>query len=157
MPGKVILLSVKPQYADMILKGVKSVELRRVKPKYIEKGSLILLYASSPVKSIVGAFSVDSVAQEPLDKLWEMVKNKSGVTYKEYMKYFKDVKKGVGIFINDYWKLHKPISLDFIKQKMVSFYPPQSFMYTTEEDMLSLHTETLEDLKIKYNNSLALD
>ena len=151
MPGKAILLSIKPQYADMILSGSKSVELRRVKPKYIEKGSLVLVYASSPVKSMLGAFSVDSVVEKPLDELWKMVKETSGVTYQEYRRYFEGVWKGVGIFINDYWKLSEPISLDSIKQKIQTFNPPQSFRYATEKDFFSLHIETLEVLKIKSN------
>lgn len=144
MPGKAILLSVKPQYADMILCGLKSVELRRVKPKFIDKGSLVLVYASSPIKSMVGAFSVASVVEKPLNELWELVEQKSGITYKEYVKYFEGVKKGVGIFINDYWELPEPISLNTIKQKIESFNPPQSFRYATEADFFTLNLSTLE-------------
>ncbi len=149
MSGKAIILSVKPQYADMILNGSKSVELRRVKPKYIEKGSLVLIYASSPVKSMLGAFSVHFVVEKPLDKLWKMVKETSGVTYQEYRRYFEGIGIGVGIFINEYWKLSEPISLDSIKEKIQTFNPPQSFRYATEKDLFSLHTETLEILKMK--------
>jgi predicted transcriptional regulator len=141
MLGKAILLSVKPQYANMILNGSKSVELRRIKPKLIEKRSLVLIYASSPVKSMVGAFSVDSVVEKPLDELWDIVKETSGVTYQEYKKYFSGVNKGVGIFINDYWKFTEPISLFSIKQKNKSFNPPQSFRYATEKDLFLLDAE----------------
>jgi predicted transcriptional regulator len=132
MPGSAILLSIKPRFVEMIFDGSKSVELRRVKPKYIGKGSLVLIYSSSPVKSIVGVFSVDFVVQDCVDRLWEMVKNKSGLTFREYNRYFDGAKIGSGIFINERWKLPNPVSLDSMREKDDSFNPPQNFMYAKE-------------------------
>jgi predicted transcriptional regulator len=139
MAGKAIVLSTKPQYADLILNGKKTVELRRVKPKYLDSGSLVLIYASSPVKAMVGAFSVNSVVEKPLDSLWEDVKSESGISYDEFKRYFEGINKGIGIFINECWKLATPITLDFFKKKCQSFTPPQSFRYATEADFSSLN------------------
>ena len=49
------LLSIKPKYADLILSGEKTIELRRVFNPKITK---VYLYASSPVKRIVAVCDV---------------------------------------------------------------------------------------------------
>ncbi len=56
-----ILLSVHPKYADKIFERTKTVELLRVRPKLLEEGDLVLLYVSSPVQALVGAFKVDKI------------------------------------------------------------------------------------------------
>ena len=46
MANNAILMSIRPQYANMIFDGTKTAELRRVKPKTLESGDLILVYVS---------------------------------------------------------------------------------------------------------------
>ena len=57
-----VLLSIKPKYADKIFNGTKTVELRRICPKVTE-GDLILVYVSSPVKALVGEFEVKKIVE----------------------------------------------------------------------------------------------
>ena len=54
-----MLLSIKPKFAEEILAGAKRFELR-VSPG-IPPGARIILYASSPVKAIVGEFTAGRV------------------------------------------------------------------------------------------------
>jgi predicted transcriptional regulator len=124
-------MSIRPQYADMIFKGTKTVELRRVKPKFLVEGDLIFVYVSSPVKSLVGAFTVLCVTEKSLTSLWKNVKDYAGVSRSEFMNYFQDVEKGVAIFIKDVWLLPKPIHLAELKKEVKGFHPPQSFRYTS--------------------------
>ena len=49
------LMSIKPLFAEQILSGQKRYELRR-RAGEISAGSLVVLYASNPVKAIVGEF-----------------------------------------------------------------------------------------------------
>jgi predicted transcriptional regulator len=153
--SKAVLLSIRPKYADLILSGDKTVELRRIRPKYLQPGSLVLMYASSPISSMVGAFSVDSIFEKPLDELWEEVKEKSGISYDEFKLYFEGINKGVGIFIKDCWALSEPISLGLIKQKVKSFAPPQSFRYATETDVSSFCGSG--DILLNSNNEVVND
>ena len=50
------LLSIKPEYAEKILKGEKLVEFRIV--AFAQEVSKIFIYATSPVCRIVGEFEV---------------------------------------------------------------------------------------------------
>ena len=51
---RVLLLLIHSRFAERILAGSKTVELRRVRPG-IEPGDRVLLYASSPVRGLTGS------------------------------------------------------------------------------------------------------
>ena len=116
MANNAILMSIRPQYANKIFDGTKTVELRRVKPKVLQEGDLIFVYVSSPVKSLVGAFSVDSVMEKPLLALWKNVKDSAGISRSDFFSYFQGVEKGVAIFIKDVWLLPKPVHLSNLQK-----------------------------------------
>lgn len=137
MSEKAILLSIRPQYADKIFEGNKTVELRRVCPKYIKRGSLVLIYVASPIKSLAGAFEVDRVVEEPLEKLWRMVHDRAGVTRQEFEAYYNGVCKGTGIFFSKVSPLPEPIKLKDLRGQMKNFHPPQGFRYATSGEMAS--------------------
>jgi predicted transcriptional regulator len=131
MTNPAILMSIRPLYAEKIFNRTKTVELRRIKPKLIHAGSLIFVYVSSPIKSLVGAFSVASVTEGPILALWESVKDHAGISYGDFHKYYHGAETGVAIFINDVWLLPKPIHLSDLQKDLDGFYPPQSFRYTS--------------------------
>ena len=129
MLGNAIFLSIHLQYANRIFEGIKTVELRRVRPRYIAKGALALIYVPSPIKSLVGAFKVDRVVKKPLQELWEIVHDEAGVTREEFDAYFDGTSIGVGIFFSTVWSLPKPIELQDLREQMLGFWPPQGFRY----------------------------
>ena len=50
---RALFISVKPRYANAILEGIKTVELRRTRPN-LPDGSLVILYSSTPTRAVVG-------------------------------------------------------------------------------------------------------
>jgi predicted transcriptional regulator len=154
MSSNAIFLSIRPQYADRIFKGTKTVELRRVRPKHIRKGTLVLVYVPSPIQSLVGAFKVDQVVEESLQKLWEMVHNKAGITREEFDTYYNGVSIGVGIFFSEVWHLPEAIELHDLKEQMIGFRPPQGFRYATTSELTSPRlAELVEDMEIIVQSS----
>ena len=128
MAKRVLLLSIRPKYANKIFEGTKSVELRRVRPN-IQSGDLIMVYVSSPVKSLQGILEVDYVIEGELDKLWEQVHAYAGVTRDEFDDYYKNTPTGFGIFLKSVKKMSNPIGLDKLREKFGNFHPPQSYRY----------------------------
>ncbi len=127
-----LLLSIRPQHAEKILDGTKTVELRRVFPR-VQKGDTVLIYVPSPVKALVGAFRVDKVVADPPRQLWSAVQDKAGITRKEFYSYYAGISEGYGIFFSSVVSLQKPVDLEEIKGKWPSFHPPQGYCYLTEE------------------------
>lgn len=155
MASNAILLAVRPQYAKKIFAGTKKVELRRVRPKQISKGDLVLIYVSSPVQSLAGAFKVDEVIEEPLLKLWDLVHDKAGVTQEEFYKYYEGVQTGIGIFFNEVWSLREPIKIQTLQDQGIDFQPPQGFRYATAVELASPgFAELMGEFKVAIQTSL---
>lgn len=134
MSDSTLLLSVRPKYAEKIFKGIKTVELRRTRPRLCE-GDVVIVYASSPTKALIGAFEVEKVIQKPLDYLWDEVKDKAGISYEDFCCYYKGVSVGCGIFLNKTCHFNEPIKLDRLRQESYNFSPPQSYRYLKPNEL----------------------
>ncbi len=149
MSSNAIVLSIRPQYAEKIFEGSKKVELRRIRPKQIQKGDLVLIYVSSPLQSLAGAFKVDEITKKPLVELWGLVRDIAGLTKEEFYSYYQGVNTGVGIFFSQVWSLREPIKIQDWQEQGISFHPPQGFRYATADELASLQVAELgEDFEI---------
>ncbi len=133
MPNKMLLLSVKPEYASKIFAGSKTVELRRTRPK-LNEGDLVVIYVSSPVKAIQGAFEVGQIFAGSPAGLWRKVKDRSGLTWNEFSTYFADAEIGYALEIRKTWIYKAPIKLHCIRRLWDDFNPPQSYRYLSNDE-----------------------
>ncbi|PJJ76300.1 putative transcriptional regulator [Thermoflavifilum aggregans] len=118
-----VILSIKPEFVEKILNGEKKFEFRRrIFKKDVER---VIVYASSPVKAVIGEFSVDDIIEDKLDFLWELTKNNSGISKEFFYKYFKNKNTGYAIKIKNFFKYEHPINLNSFGIN----YPPQSYVY----------------------------
>lgn len=121
-------LSVRPQYANQIVCGSKNVELRRVRPR-VEPGSLVIVYATTPIKAIVGLFLLENVEEALPPNLWERVDGACGIDLETYRQYFLNSRRAVGLHVGTRWTLESPVNLKSIRTVWPGFMPPQSFRY----------------------------
>ena len=68
-----VLLSIKPEYAEKILSGEKRYEFRRAlfKNPEIKK---VVIYATSPIKKVIGEFDIECILTLELEDLWRKTK-----------------------------------------------------------------------------------
>lgn len=120
-----VLLSIKPKYANAILNGEKEYEFRKVifKEKNVEK---VYIYSSSPIKKIVGVFTVGGIIEDHPKRIWKKCQDKSGITKEDFFTYFNGCKKGYAIKIDNLKPMKTPLDL---KKIYPDFIPPQSFCY----------------------------
>ncbi len=137
MPNNILLLSIKPEYAKKILAGKKTVELRRVRTR-LEAGDLVLVYVTSPQQNLVASLEVERVITENLPQnkkdFWEKVKDKAGITYQDFQRYYQGASLGVAIFFNNKNIFNNPIKLTTLKKKLPTINPPQSYRYITDNE-----------------------
>lgn len=131
MKHKIILLSIKPKYLNLIFSDKKKVELRRKLPD-LKKGDLVVLYSSSPECAIVGAMLVDKKIEKSPECLWRQISKYAGISKDEFDDYFYDSEKAVALFFAGYEKLKIPIRLEDIRKKWPDFQPPQNYIYLTD-------------------------
>jgi predicted transcriptional regulator len=119
-----VLLSIKPEYAELIFNGTKRFEFRKriFKSKDITR---IVVYASSPVKKVIGEFDIDYILKDQIDILWNKTKESAGIEKEYFDQYFCNHEEGYAVAIK---KVHKyKTTLDL--KETYNVIPPQSFMY----------------------------
>lgn len=145
MPSNILLLSIKPEYANKIFEGSKTVELRRVRPR-LKEDDIVIVYASCPEKALVGWFEVEKIIEENPNKLWNKVENKAGINRKAFDTYYQGASLGYGIVLKRSFSFDKPIDLAIIKEQWSEFRPPQSYHYLKPTELYIL--ESLAECKI---------
>ena len=130
MNSRTLLLSIRPKYAELFFSGRKKAELRRIKPR-IKEGDLVLIYVTSPVKALMGAFNVKQVLQGKPKELWREVNVSAGISRKEFDSYYLGAPQGFAILSSQVWRLKRPIKLASLKHRWARFSPPQSYLYVT--------------------------
>ena len=118
------ILSIKPIYANQILAGTKKVEFR--KRCFKEKVRRVYIYASVPVKQIVGYFTFTEIDEDTPANLWEKYKDVGGITKEDFFSYYANSDQGCAFVIKSvtHFKQAKSPN-DFIDD----FVPPQSYIY----------------------------
>lgn len=81
-----ILISINPEHAENIIKGIKKYEYRKIAAK--QDISSIIIYETTPVKKIVAEAEIIDVLMLSPDELWEQTKQASGISKQFFDKYF---------------------------------------------------------------------
>jgi hypothetical protein len=77
--GRPLMMSLRPRFAQAILDGSKTVELRRTRV-LAPPGTTIIIYASAPVISVVGIVTLGTVDADNPNTLGRRHRKKLGVT-----------------------------------------------------------------------------
>lgn len=127
-PGRVALMSIRPEFADAILSGDKAVEFR--KRPVAEDVSHVLIYATLPVGSLLGWFVVQGQSTTSPKQLWDQFKGVAGISEDRFFDYYAQKDSGTGIMVGSAEKFDAPLPLTEFGAVL---RPPQSFQYLTEE------------------------
>lgn len=121
-----IILPIKPLYADKILNGEKKYEYRK---KLCQKDvGKIYIYATAPIKKIIGEAEVVQKLEMNKSDLWDMTKKYSGISRKFYDSYFANQSCACAYQIGKIKRYRKPLTLESLGIE----YVPQSFVYYGE-------------------------
>lgn len=124
---RTILMSIKPTYSKRILAREKAYELRRT-PVKMREGDLVVVYASSPVKAVVGAFTVAGVKRDVPERLWAEHAKEFGIEEADYRDYFAGAALGHAIEVGDVVEV-EPVPLQLLRERIDGFRPPQSYQW----------------------------
>jgi len=130
-----IVISVHKQYADAILNGSKTVELRRRFPE-IRLDTKVWVYATKPVGAVIGVAVLRGVERATPAVIWEKYADRAGIDAASYDKYFEGVDRAVALTLSDA-RAVRPITLDQLRDIRMNFHPPQIVAaLTVDEDHL---------------------
>lgn len=132
-----LFLSLRPRFAELLLSGEKSVELRRVRPD-VAPGTSVLLYAASPTMKLVGRAKVGEVKVASIAQIWREHGGQTGISRSEYNRYFEGLAEAVAIKLVDIHRLDKPRPLQDLRARLAGFQPPQSYRYLGSAEVAAL-------------------
>jgi predicted transcriptional regulator len=137
----IALYPIKPVYADRILSGEKTFELRRRLPK--ERLTHILIYSTTPIGKVIGYAKVIGIKQDNVDSLWERYSKQFGISKLEYFSYFEGNDRANALELSDVRKFVRPFS---IKEISPNLTVPQSFCYIEKEHFRRLQKRKAEKI-----------
>jgi predicted transcriptional regulator len=132
---RALLLSVRPRFAESILAGAKSAEIRRQRPA-VHPGTLVIIYATRPVGAIVGTARIAGISQGSPDEMWELHHARAGITRLEFDEYLSGAKIAYLLLLRKVQRLEPLLPLEQIRTE-TAFQPPQGYRYVTQS---MLHT-----------------
>lgn len=121
--NKNIVLPIKPIYAEKILNNTKKYEFRKkICSDNIDK---IYLYATVPVKGIVGEAMVNEKIIMNKERMWGLVKEKSGITFSYFDQYYRNNENACAYVLGKVKRYDRLVPLEEVGVLSV----PQSYVY----------------------------
>lgn len=134
--NNILLISVKPEFAEKIINGEKTIELRKSAPKKVSKENYILIYVTSPVKELWGIGKINNIIKDNPISFWENFGSKTGITEEQYKAYYKTSKNAYGIELKEVRSFYKfSIELKHLKMAFPNFMPPQTYTYIKSNEI----------------------
>ena len=126
----VALLPIRPEYAAAIMSGDKRVEFRR--RKFSRLVEYVVVYASSPVKRILGFFRISGITEGHPQELWDRYSEFGAIDQQSYADYYAGSEQAFAIEIERVCVLKHPIPLSALGE---NWRAPQSFQYIAHSDL----------------------
>lgn len=123
-PG--LVLSLRPRFAEAIVSGVKTVEVRRsFSDRWI--GRRAALYASTPVRAILGTAVIADVQRLSAASLWRRHGPKTGLLRDELDAYLAGREIAFAVFVESVERFARPVEWEQIRAFDPAVRPPQSY------------------------------
>ena len=136
------LISIKPIFADAILSGAKTIELRRRIPA-LGIGTFLWIYATRPRAAVVGTAMVSAIIKGTPEEIWDACSDDAAIDRCTFDAYFDGSTSAFGIVLTEIVK-REPVGFEKLKEIRGNFHPPQVLMRMTEQETLSLHKEAFK-------------
>jgi predicted transcriptional regulator len=129
---RAVVLSLRPRFAQAILEGRKSVELRRHRVA-APPGSRLILYASSPVRAVLGTAWLSHVDTSSAADIWDRHGDRLGLDRQEFEQYLHGAAQASALVLESPHTLSTPLTLTDLRASS-PFQPPQSYRYLSVND-----------------------
>ena len=127
-----LLFSVRGAYADALMSGRKTVELRRRFGSLDAKGVTLFVYETAPTKAIVAKGRLSQVSEHRLDQLWLLAQRHGAITRADFDAYFLGLTSGFALHVTDIERLATPMPLVAMRSQLL-LRPPQSYCRLSSE------------------------
>lgn len=127
MPNEqTLLMSLRPEFAELILQGRKTIELRRKFSKKYE-GATIVFYITHPVKQFMFTAKITQVDHSQKKRIWNTYQQECGISEAAFDQYFTGTDHGYAIHLSNVKPIPNQLVLEHARKVYPQLRPPQSF------------------------------
>jgi predicted transcriptional regulator len=149
---KHLFISVKPEFAGKIITKEKTIELRKVRPN-VNVEDYVIIYASSPIKSVIGFGIIQQIIDTSPDQMWKNFSSMLGIDKPRFDEYYYGKEKAIGIKIKKIKQI-TPISLECLRNATPNFQPPQVYRYISSLSICKIIIGNNHNIRFRSNSSL---
>ena len=121
---RVVLMSIHPEYADALLDGTKTVELR--KSRVASDISHIVIYATAPIQRVLGWVKAVKVEHGRPTEIWKTHKSQVGIRAGAFRAYYRGHLQATAIHVDSPQRLSTPLALSALEEQLTA---PRSWRY----------------------------
>jgi predicted transcriptional regulator len=125
--GQTVIISIKPQWVNLIAAGDKRIELRR-RPPTLAKPALCAIYSTSPTAQLVLRCFIGPTFLASPNVLWREFGEASAVTRKQFDSYFAGSTHGGALPLSEVTLLNQPVTRRELWE-LFDLRPPQAWQY----------------------------
>jgi predicted transcriptional regulator len=133
---RALLLSVRPRFAESIITGAKSAEIRRQRPG-AQLGTPVVIYATLPIAAVIGTARIAGITAGTPADLWARHHAQVGVSREEFDAYLQGAATAYILLLAESQRLSTPLTLRHLRAT-ADFQPPRSFQYLTRDKLHEL-------------------
>jgi len=124
-------LSIKPEYAEKILQGIKRYEFRKnlFKNPHVKT---VVLYATMPLGKVVGEFDIETVLSGAPNFIWSETHEHSGISKSYFNNYFHGRETAHAIKVACVRRYKIPLALNKL---IPEGNAPQSYRYILDDQL----------------------
>ncbi|HEY4359713.1 MAG TPA: hypothetical protein VGN17_02035 [Bryobacteraceae bacterium] len=128
-----ILISLDVEHCDNLLSGIKTVEVRRRRPR-IGPGTRVWIYSKIPRAAIDAVAVVSEVREGSAESLWRRYSKEVAISRSRFNRYLMGAKTGCAIKFSSVDALQSALPLSELRREVQGFHPPQFFKQLDTED-----------------------
>jgi predicted transcriptional regulator len=149
---KHLFISVKPEFAKKIIAEEKKIELRKIKP-HVGVGDYVIIYASSPMKSVIGFGTIQQIIETTPERMWEQYSSVLGIDKSRFDDYYDGKERAIGIKIKEINQI-TPIHLECLRSITPNFHPPQIYRYISDMDICRIIIDNNRNIYVQGDRNL---
>lgn len=137
-PDSDAIISIHPRYANAILDGAKTVELRRRIPT-VSIGTRLWIYATRPVGAVIGMATVERIVRGQPEDIWSEFGDQAGIDRVNFDAYFDGAEEAIVLILANARRSAEYVEIEQLRLLREGFHPPQVMMAITSHEAQQLH------------------
>lgn len=138
--NRVLLLSVRPRFAQSLLAGTKTAEIRRRFPD-VPEGMSVVIYSSSPQKAVLGTMRARRLVRSNVVDIWQQYSDVIDIQQAELADYLAGASECSVLELDSPNVWSRPVPLEDLR-RVLRVEPAQSFRYLTPKQLSRLEKLT---------------